>query len=159
MHPYVAGYTALHAAAQKGHLECVSLLIDMTPTTTVNNEGATPVHSASFGGHVTVIEEMERTNWPMKAKDVNGRTALHWAAEEGKLEAVQYLVGKAHLDPLQKCNSGVTPLDCAVLFGRHALEKWLLKHIGEVHRDNEQTLHLMVGSSSARNSKFFLSGS
>lgn len=137
----------------------MSLFNEVTPITTVNHEGASPVHSASFGGHVKVIDKLKGANWSVKVKDIHGRTALHWAAEQGKLEAVQYLVEKAHLDPLEKCKAGLTSLDYAVMFGRHVLEKWLLKHIGEVHRDIERTLHLMVGFSSISDGKISLNRS
>ncbi|KAG0696646.1 Inversin-A [Chionoecetes opilio] len=140
----VGGNTAIHAAAQKGHVQCVFSLIECTPTTTANYEGATPVHSASFGGHVEVIEMLESNNWPTKIQDVHGRTALHWAAWNGKVEAVAHLVNKSNLDPLKKCKSGFTPLEYAVMFGKHETERWLMKDNVQDLRDNEQVLHLMI---------------
>ena len=60
----------------------------------------------------------------MQAQDYDNRTALHLAAAEGQLDAVQYLVAHGHpLNVRDRWNA--TPLDEARREGREAVVKYL----------------------------------
>ena len=50
-------------------------------------------------------------------KDGDGLTLLHWAAREGHLDMVKYLVFEANADVLQRCNRQLKP-------AQHAREQW-----------------------------------
>lgn len=61
-------------------------------------------------------------------KDANDRTALHFAAREGKTEVCQYLVEELKLDVNVKDAEGETPLVHAARQGHTATAKYLLEH-------------------------------
>jgi len=47
----------------------------------------------------------------------SGMTLLHWAARQGHLDMVKYLVFEANADVLQRCNRQLKP-------AQHAREQW-----------------------------------
>ena len=47
------------------------------------------------------------------AKNKYNDPPLHWAARNGHLETVQYLIEHTEADPDAKTKNGVTPLHCA----------------------------------------------
>jgi ankyrin repeat protein len=50
------GYNALYWAASMGHVECALVLIDAkADVTNSNQDGDTPLHIASFKGHVECV--------------------------------------------------------------------------------------------------------
>lgn len=61
-------------------------------------------------------------------KDANDRTALHFAAREGRTEVCQYLVEELKLDVNVKDAEGETPLVHAARQGHTATAKYLLEH-------------------------------
>ena len=91
------GWTVLHKATYKGHLQVVQFLIDecgMNPKYCYDDEGESPLHLAAKCGYVDILRYLikEKGCNPM-SRDDNGKTALHWAAKyNGNLEAVRFLV-------------------------------------------------------------------
>jgi ankyrin repeat protein len=60
------------------------------------------------------------------AKTDKKYTPLHYAAREGYLDIVKFLLEEAGADVNARCNGNNTPLDCAV-YGNHAnVEQYLL---------------------------------
>ncbi|XP_063852128.1 serine/threonine-protein phosphatase 6 regulatory ankyrin repeat subunit C-like [Scylla paramamosain] len=127
------GRTALHFAAREGHQQCVAALLPVTPPTPAHLEAHTPVHVASYGGHVEVLEQLAGAGWPLTAKNSDGDTPMHSAAVAGCAAAVQWLVQRG-CDPLVQSNAGHTPLELAVQRGRHEVESWLVKNCSGVVR-------------------------
>ncbi|KAK8371818.1 hypothetical protein O3P69_015707, partial [Scylla paramamosain] len=104
------GRTALHFAALKGHQQCVAALLPVTPPTPAHLEAYTPVHLASYRGHVEVLEQLAGAGWPLTARDSDGNTPMHSAAAGGRVTCVQWLVQRGGDTSMQN-NAGHTPLD------------------------------------------------
>ncbi|XP_063854789.1 serine/threonine-protein phosphatase 6 regulatory ankyrin repeat subunit B-like isoform X2 [Scylla paramamosain] len=129
------GRTALHFAAMQGHQQCVAALLPVTPPTPAHLEAYTPVHAASYLGHVEVLEQLAGAGWPLTARNSDGHTPMHRAAFGGCAAAVQWLVQRG-CDSHVQTKAGRTPLDFAVQFGHHEVESWLVKNCSGVVRRN-----------------------
>ncbi|XP_063849138.1 ankyrin-1-like isoform X2 [Scylla paramamosain] len=127
------GWTALHFAAWEGHQQCVAALMPVIPPTPAHLEADTPVHAASYNGHVEVLEQLAGTGWPLTARDSDGDTPMHCAVLGGCVAAVQWLVQRG-CDPHVQSKAGRTPLELAVQYGRHEVEIWLEKNCSGVVR-------------------------
>jgi len=88
------GSTPLHYAAMHGRIEIVRLLCDHgADIEASDNDGCTPLHFATLNGNISVVKELiEVRNADINARNVNGRTALRWAREEGKDDIAAFLV-------------------------------------------------------------------
>ncbi|XP_063857454.1 serine/threonine-protein phosphatase 6 regulatory ankyrin repeat subunit A-like isoform X4 [Scylla paramamosain] len=128
---------ALHYAALRGQQQCVAALTPVTPPTPAHLEAYTPVHAASYHGHLEVLEQLAGAGWPLTARDSDGDTPLHHAAEGGSVTCLRWLVNRGG-DPRVQNKRGHTPLDMAVQFGRHEVETWLVKNGGAAVRNEDQ---------------------
>ncbi|KAJ8960744.1 hypothetical protein NQ318_020037 [Aromia moschata] len=82
-----AGYTALHYAARNGHLDTCRFLVDRgADVDAVTRAGkATALSRAALAGKHEVVEYLLSKKADPFVADVDGRTALHRAAENGHL--------------------------------------------------------------------------
>ncbi|KAF8665715.1 hypothetical protein AX16_000165 [Volvariella volvacea WC 439] len=87
------GYTALHAAASRGHLDTVSWLIEDCGAMPdlEDREGETALHKAALNGHISVVSYLVPGKADVHVKDGDGWTALHNACSKGYLDIVRYL--------------------------------------------------------------------
>uniref|UniRef100_A0A8C8G326 Ion transport domain-containing protein n=1 Tax=Oncorhynchus tshawytscha TaxID=74940 RepID=A0A8C8G326_ONCTS len=133
--------SALHFAAEYGRINtCHRLLESMTNTRLLNEgdeRGMTPLHLASRGGHVIVVDLLLRkgalfhrystsdlenqglylfTTFPILNHDYKGWTSLHLAAREGHVAAVTLLLDRGAQITLNKSDASF--LHEAVLNGR-----------------------------------------
>ena len=113
----IAGHcTALHTAAQWGHLHIVQYLHEEYNCNayTTNSDGNTPLHSAACGGHLDVVQYLHiKCNCNINTiNNHDGTTPLHRAATNGHLNVVQYLLG-CGADAIATDNYGATPLQHA----------------------------------------------
>lgn len=143
---YTTGAVALHHAAFSGEIQCVASLTAVTPVTITDDEGRTPVHAASLRGHKHVMEHLRASGWPIDVTDSSGNTALHMSAWFGSLDAVEYLM-EVNLNPYQKNDIGLTPLDYAVREGHHDIEVSFLKREGGSSAKLKHTQQLIVSAS------------
>jgi ankyrin repeat protein len=114
------GTTALHWAAENGHLEMTSVLLfaGARLEAATRNGAYTPLHLASEAGHAAVIEALLRAGADADAKAGSGASALHFAARSGSVDAIRALiVGGARLD-VQETAAGQTPLMWAAASNR-----------------------------------------
>ncbi|XP_063960680.1 uncharacterized protein LOC135155490 [Lytechinus pictus] len=89
----VTGQTALHIAAENGHIDITSYLI--SKGVEVNEEGkrgGTALHLAVQNGHLDVMKYLINQGADVNKGDTTGWTALHIAAEKGNLDVTKYLI-------------------------------------------------------------------
>ena len=115
----------LHEAIEMGDTQQVVKFLE-NPNTDVNaldGEGVTPLMMAIMDvGHRGITSQrtpgiinMLINFVDLNAKDRDwGRTALHWAVQLDRLEAVEKLLQQPGIDPTIKNKSGLTPLDMAL---------------------------------------------
>ena len=107
--------TALHYAAENGHLEICCLIIRHIKHKNPGNAlGFTPLHLAAQNGHMKVVQlilmNVEDKN--PKAKELLDWTPLHLAAQHGHYNICKLLMGSiTNKNPINKC--GQTPKSLA----------------------------------------------
>ena len=108
--------TALHAASAAGHLEVVKYLVNAGASlSSTDGAGDTPLHAAIAGSAAGSAKRTVSHDGP----------TLHQAVEAGKLEIVQYLVGRgANVDV--KNSEGETPLHIAAKAGAVEIAEYLV---------------------------------
>ncbi|XP_034048051.1 ankycorbin isoform X2 [Thalassophryne amazonica] len=111
------GKSALHAAAARGHTDCLSIFLShgVEPSTT-DAAGFSPLHLAAKNGHTECCKKLLQSKCCVDAIDGSGRTALHHAAVSGNVQTVQLLC--EFKSPVNlKDTDGLTPL---LLSAKHA---------------------------------------
>ena len=128
------GYTALYAAAEKGHLDVVTLLIGKGANPNVHMgqqsccPGWTPLMIATAENHPTAVQALLEAGSDVNAQNRLGRTALMYAANYGLIQIIQSLV-KAGADVNMRPTSEprLTPLLAAASKGHADAVKGLLE--------------------------------
>jgi len=89
------GSTALHLAAQRGHVQVAQLLLEKAASTCINvvdSRGRTAVAWASRNGHEAMVKLLLAWGAETLRPDCEGWTALHWAVMGGSAELVEILL-------------------------------------------------------------------
>ncbi|XP_071090734.1 ankyrin repeat and SOCS box protein 7-like [Haliotis cracherodii] len=158
--------TAVHMAAEKGHLECLQHLLEGgadcnvstkyskygSYTATPHPGGTTALHLAATNNHVKCTVELIWYGADYNAVDEYGRTSLYIAAQHGFTECVhQHLNNAIRMDilsiPVKDTNE--TPLHECVRHGLSSCVSSLLEHGSDVNHRNDagmSALHLAVVS-------------
>jgi hypothetical protein len=114
--------TALHWAADEGHVEVLRVLMEDKDAKDAN--GWTALHWAAFKGHVEAMRLLMESGADMDAKDADGWTALHCAANNGHVEVIRVLAQLgAQLDA--QTAAGETPLQLSIRLGHHQVAQVL----------------------------------
>ncbi len=92
----------------------------------------TPVHLASFRGHLGVVETLDEAGWPLFTLDCEGLTPLHWALRKGRMDMVKYLCSKDVKCSATKDSGDVQALEEAVKEARDFAAQWLAEKSGAV---------------------------
>ena len=110
--------TALHMAAECGHVECVALLLEAGADKDLANfEGKTALHLAAQRGFSEVVKLLLEAGADKDTATYDdGQTALHVAAGNGHLEVVKLLLD-AGADKDATDDGGNTALDWATASG------------------------------------------
>ncbi len=80
--------TALHYAAEKGHLQMFRVLYEhpATDTQAISHHGKTVLSTAAVNGQEEILQYLlDKEETDVNRKDKNGFTALHYAAQSGHL--------------------------------------------------------------------------
>jgi ankyrin repeat protein len=146
------GNTALHHAAQIGHIEIATLLIKQSPDLLLaqNNNEFTPLMMATINEQLKFIDEIDfsfscKIDTGTESTTPDGAGMLHLAVHTGNLELVTMLADyyPAMLD--RQDNDGYTPLMDAIIKEQVEMVQLLLsKQQGDipVTGDSETLLHL-----------------
>ncbi|QQR49178.1 ankyrin repeat domain-containing protein [bacterium] len=121
------GFTPLHFAAARGHLACVTVLLNAhANVNTQSDTGETPLHfAARYNRLECVTLLLSHSNINELAINENGLTPLHHAAAQGHINCVKALVAK-NIDTI---NVGEwTPLHAAVRYGHVACIEFLVEN-------------------------------
>ena len=90
------------------------------------------VHRASYRGDVQVLEQLYGGGWSLTARDSDGRTPLHWAAINGQLETVKWLVQKNSDLLCMQDKGGWTPQHWAAAMGHLEAVKCQVERRGDL---------------------------
>jgi ankyrin repeat protein len=164
----------LEAARENNLPEVERLLSVGAHVNAKNGFGSTPLHLASFYGHVQVMKELREHEADIEAEDNVGRTPLHLACSFGNLSVVNELLspnerngatsilGKrksrgANIEA--KDNAGNTPLYKACRWGHFPVVKALVSGGANIlarNNDGELPIHQAVDRSNSTVAKYLL---
>uniref|UniRef100_A0A7N9AZX1 Ankyrin repeat and sterile alpha motif domain containing 1B n=1 Tax=Mastacembelus armatus TaxID=205130 RepID=A0A7N9AZX1_9TELE len=117
--------TALHCAAQYGHSEVVSVLLqELTDPTMRNSQQETPLDLAALYGRLEVVRMLVSAHPNLMTSHIRRHTPLHLAARNGHYSTVQTLL-EAGLDVNCVTENG-SALHEAALFGKMDVVRLLL---------------------------------
>lgn len=127
----------LHVATKAGQLEFVREIIKLKPenVTELNNEGFRPLDIASAFGHVEIVKELITSSYTTtticRLKGKEGRTCIHYAAMNGKLEVIDELLSFSKESVEDLTALGETALHLALKYYKFEafknLVEWLAK--------------------------------
>ena len=87
---------------------------------------------ATQEGHIEFLKLLkDEFHNDLIARYPGGATLLHEAAKRGHAEVVEFLLTQTKMLPTDEDDSGITPLDIAVRYGRAAIVKTFAKHLDE----------------------------
>ena len=87
------GFTLLHAAAGKGHANCVRLLLEAGASVDqVTTGGYTPLFGAAHCGQAECVRALCAAGAKVNLAADDGRTPLHQAAEQGHTDCILALI-------------------------------------------------------------------
>uniref|UniRef100_A0A7N9APD6 Transient receptor potential cation channel, subfamily A, member 1b n=1 Tax=Mastacembelus armatus TaxID=205130 RepID=A0A7N9APD6_9TELE len=117
--------------AEKGDLALLENLVRKSPEVLKEKDecGASPLHHAAAGGHVTLIQFITTVidSQVLNSCDEQGNVPLHWAVESNKAESCRALLDLG-ADPNILNMALLSPLHLAVNFGHNNLIEVLLSY-------------------------------
>ncbi|XP_064189153.1 transient receptor potential cation channel subfamily A member 1b [Anguilla rostrata] len=137
--------SALHFAAQFGRINTCERLLESMSVSKLLNEGdengMTPLHLASQGGHTKVVDLLLRKG-ALYSSDYKGWTSLHHAAAEGYTQTMKILLN-ANIKLLDKTDEeGNTALHVAAKEGHTTAVRLLLSRGAEFTLNNNDSSFL-----------------
>lgn len=127
---YKRKWTALHAAAADGQMDCLLLLVNKEQSADIidspDTQGQTALMLAALGRHTDCVHILLEKGAKADAADKKGFTALHRAAVLGNEDCVSALLEHG-ASALCRDSQGRTPLHLAASCGHTELLRSLLK--------------------------------
>lgn len=130
----ISGPKALFEAAKNGDLETVKrIFMTSRGLLVMDEQGATPVHWAAYGGQVHVLQYLfDSPGFSPNERNRNNVTPLHWAAYQGHRDAVDYLISRgAEIDA--RDDDGRTPLLVAAAMGQKDVVDYLIQKCADIN--------------------------
>eukprot|EP00435_Cladocopium_sp_Y103_P060058 s129_g21.t2 len=135
----IEGMTALHYAAECGHVEPMQLLLEARAEINANASGImgqemAPLHLAACYGHLEAVRFLIENGAEKDQTDQFGASALELAVERSHFDTARFLIQVgADKDPL--LTNSTQALLVAAIFGHEEMVRFLV----EVGVDKEQT--------------------
>jgi ankyrin repeat protein len=131
--------SCLRAAAKYGHTDLLRYLLtlDNSVNMTLPRDDGTLLHEAVQGKHIQTVRTLVDLGASCETKDVNGRTALHVAADTGSLEVAKFIVER------QETSYGETDLKYIVTLDRVITK---LNRLNVHDNDANTPLHSAAGA-------------
>jgi hypothetical protein len=117
------GSTAEHWAAGNGHQACLQFLVDKRCWIQMQNEQPGSGQHQSDDGTTSTVP-------PKKIRRRDGKTPLHYAARNGRIDCARYLLKQAQADVNTVSGDGTTPLHMACYGGHEAMVHFLMNEAG-----------------------------
>lgn len=130
----IALVDGFHQAAATGNFQKVMMMLgEGIDVSAFNSERTTALHLAARNGQLPVVRLLLQPQHHMDidVQDMAGKTALYWAAGDGHLTTVEYLI-EMNADIDIKTVNGWTPLHAAARAGRDEVLSLLLSQGFEV---------------------------
>mmetsp|Transcript_29934 Transcript_29934/g.95657 ORF Transcript_29934/g.95657 Transcript_29934/m.95657 type:complete len:420 (-) Transcript_29934:2457-3716(-) len=89
-----SGYTALHYAAGRGHVQATELLLSAGATNHSTDMADPPLLMACQSGFVKVVKCLLQWGAPLNVTNMQGRNCVHLAAANGHYEVLDFLIEK-----------------------------------------------------------------
>ena len=131
MQPNVKGNTPLSNACCNGHINCVKYIIEYSENMdnlSYKAEDTFLLFAASKSRNVDLLKYLVDKGCPYKLHYL-GNSLLHVVCENKDILMSQYLVNDLHLDPAEKNDEGITPLEIACR--KNCLQ--IVKFLVEIH--------------------------
>ncbi|XP_041370509.1 uncharacterized protein LOC121384261 [Gigantopelta aegis] len=130
-----SGRTPLHAATYNKDKRTLSALLSSLSPSELNhedNEQMTALHWAAFHKRPDHVQELVARGANILATDIDGKLALHWAAQNGCLRSCCVLASVYHANHVINMpdNSGKTPVHYAAAAGHVDIIEYLASRPG-----------------------------
>jgi ankyrin repeat protein len=145
----LAGATSLMAAIYGGHLNVVRCLVKDLGADVYQamNDGSLPVQGAAVMGHRDILRCL------VEELGADATHALSFAAQEGRLDMVRYLVTLG-VDVNKTGNEGCTPLYLAAQNGHFDVVQFLVKNLGaDINKAMPDGRTALIAASNAKHDK------
>ena len=130
-------YNALGAAASRGHLSMVNLLVEQGAD--INSKGGyygNALYLACLGKHMAVVDFLLEKGADVNARLMKDDTALIMASSRNRSDVVQFFIGKAADVNLQS-KSGETALFSASRYSRKEIIEILVQQGADINIQNK----------------------
>jgi ankyrin repeat protein len=143
------GWTRLHVAISRGHLETASRFISRGEyVDTPARGGTTPLHLAANGGWLDLVRQLVDAGTSLERKDATGLTPAQVAAQHDRLEVVQLLARRGCALPDLLTAAAAGKVTKSLLADRQVIKQHTLGH--------QTPLHLAACSGSVESVKLLL---
>lgn len=135
------GNNALHLAANRGHLEVLTQLMERPQfnINAANSTGWTALHKAAELGNIEIVRKILSGKPDLGSKTEFGSTPLHIAAQGGNLATVRMLISESGSSQ-ERDNDGKTPFSLAVEAGQTNIVRELLSTY-DIDQDDSYPFH------------------
>ncbi|XP_036405940.1 ankyrin repeat domain-containing protein 6b [Megalops cyprinoides] len=150
----------LLVASHKGQADNVVQLINKGAKVAVTKYGRTPLHLASYKGHLEVVRILLKAGCDLDIQDDGDQTALHRAAVVGNSDVISALIQEGCAQDRQD-KDGNTALHEVAWHGFSQSVKLLVKAGANVHAKNKAgntALHLACQNGHAQSARLLLLG-